>query len=201
MVIGSRRWHVLVSENGSTVQVEECHLRDASGAVDPTQQCFTPNTRYRCDYGRRTRNLKSTNVTLPLVCQQFYREAAKLEWQNYVFQINCQYPDSLGGFLKRLSNWQLKAIRTLHVHYDIRLQFDDYMWRRPFRIMSQMSSLRHLIINPLVDGRTPQETWEKIRPQLMALRPLNVDLDGVFVLACPIMEMCAASPSFIDLTE
>lgn len=67
--------------------------------------------------------------------------------------------------------------------------------------MSQMDCLRHLIIDPLVDGRTPQETWEKVRPQLMALRPLNVDLNGVSILACPIMEMSAASPSFVDLRE
>jgi len=118
MVIGFRRWHVQSNEKESGVHFQECHVRDASGAVDPLQQCLKPHDEGTCNPETQTSEPRSTNITLLLVCRQFYGEAAKLKWQNHVFQVICLHrPDDSRRFIKQLSEWQFKAIRTLHMHY------------------------------------------------------------------------------------
>ena len=46
-----------------------------------------------------------------------------------------------------------------------------------------------------------EETWKMIRPQLMALCPLNMNLTGVLILVCPLHEASVPLHCFIDLTE
>lgn len=69
------------------MKIYECHLRDASGAVDHTQQCINPYVG-TCNRDRKTPGTGSTNAALLLVCRQFYGEAAKLKWQNHIFPIH-----------------------------------------------------------------------------------------------------------------
>lgn len=203
MVIGLRRWHIQSNEKETGVRFQECHVRNASGAVDPLQQCLESHDEAICDSERQARELRSTNTTLLLVCRQFYREAAKLKWQNHVFQVTClPRADNLRRFVKKLSDWQFKAIKTLHMHYSAKPLLDHC--RVSFHTISEMDGLQRLIINPLMVNRVPQsreETWKLVRYQSMALRPLNMSLSGVSILACPLPRISAPLASFIDLTE
>jgi hypothetical protein len=203
MVIGSRRWHIQSNEKESGVHLQECHVRDASGAVDPLQQCLNPYDEVTCDPERQTREPRSTNITLLLVCRQFYEEAAKLKWQNHVFQVICLHrADIFRRFIKQLSNWQFKAINTLHVHYAANPLFDHC--RVSFHMISEMDGLQHLLINPLMTSRTPQSReamWKLVKHQFMALRPLNMSLAAVLILACPLPRASVPLASFVDLTE
>jgi hypothetical protein len=185
------------------VHLQECHVRDASGAVDPLQQCLNPYDEVTCDPERQTREPRSTNITLLLVCRQFYEEAAKLKWQNHVFQVICLHrADIFRRFIKQLSNWQFKAINTLHVHYAANPLFDHC--RVSFHMISEMDGLQHLLINPLMTSRTPQSReamWKLVKHQFMALRPLNMSLAAVLILACPLPRASVPLASFVDLTE
>lgn len=71
-------------------------------------------------------------------------------------------------------------------------------------MISEMDGLQHLIINPLMASRTPRSReamWKLVKYQFMALRPLNMSLAAVLILACPLPRASVLLPSFIDLTE
>lgn len=99
MVIGIRRWHIQCDDEkikpgsmrvlDSSVHVQECHLRDASGAVDPTQQCLKPLNDTLCE--RQTKDPDCNDTALLLVCRQFNEDAAKLKWQNHVLILSTRY--------------------------------------------------------------------------------------------------------------
>jgi hypothetical protein len=214
MVIGIRRWHIqgddekIVPGNmrvlDSSVHVQECHLCDASGAVDPTQQCLKPLNGMACE--RQAKDPDCTDTALLLVCRQFYEDAAKLKWQNHVFQIAPfqSYKDKIGRFLGQLSEWQRKAIRTLHVHYFLGKRPALFESRVALHRIHEMAGLQTLIVNPVagyLNQRSREKLWNTIKPQLMSLRLLSMDLDGVRILACGWSIVSLHSPPFIDLTE
>jgi len=212
MVIGIRRWHVQGDEDiptingvrvlGSSVHVRECHLRDASGEVDPTQQCLKPFNENACE--RQTKDPDFAGMALLLVCRQFYKDAAKLKWQNHVFQIAPFHSNKIGRFLNQLSEWQRNAIRTLHVHYRALTRSAVFESRVALHRIHEMAGLQTLIVNPVVgylNQRLREEMWDMIKPRLMPLRLLNMDLDGVRILACGKPRVSLRFPPFIDLTE
>lgn len=213
MVIGIRRWHIQGDDErikpgsmrvlDSSVHVRECHLCDASGTVDPTQQCLKPLNDMACE--RKTKDPDCTDTALLLVCQQFYKAAAKLKWQNHIFQIALlqSYKDKVGRFLEQLSEWQRKAIRTLHVHYFAGTRPYFFEIRVGLHRMHEMPGLQTLIVNPVggyVNQRSRKKLWNRIKPQLMPLRLLSIDLNGVRILACE-WPGGYHSPRFVDLTE
>ena len=193
MVIGSHRWHIC------DTKIYECHLRDASGAVDHTQQWIHPYVG-TCNRDKKTRGTGSTDTALLLVCRQFYGEAAKLKWQNHIFQFT-SFHDNRLMWLNLLSDWQLKATRTLHVHYDGRIQLNWLMWRISSHLISQMDGLRHLILVPSMGSRSREVMWEIIRRHLLAFRPLKMELTRVFILAHTFPEVPDGTPSFTDFSE
>jgi len=104
-------------------------------------------------------------------------------------------------WLNLLSDWQLKAIRTLHVHYDGRIQLNKPMWRISSHLISQMDGLRHLILVPSMGSRSREIMWEIIIRHLLAFRPLKMELTSVFILAHTLPEELDYPPSFTDFTE
>jgi hypothetical protein len=212
MVIGIRRWHVQGDEDkilvegvrvlGNSVHIRECHLRDASGAVDSTQQCLKPFNENACE--RQTKDPDFTGIALLLVCQQFYKDAAKLQWQNHVFQIAPFHSDKIGQFLSQLSDWQRKAIRTLHVHYDDGTRPAIFKSRVASNRIREFLGLQNLIVNPVVGylyQPSREEMWEMIKLWLIPPRLLNMDLDGVRILACEKPSSSLRCPPFLDFTE
>jgi hypothetical protein len=155
---------------------------------------------------RQAKDPDCTDTALLLVCRQFYEDAAKLKWQNHIFQIALfqSYKDKIGRFLGQLSEWQRKAIRTLHVHYFsvTRHSFRDS--QVALHRIHEMAGLQTLIVNPVAgyaNQRSREKLWNAIKPRLMPLRLLDMDLDGVRILACKRPRVSLRSPPFIDLTE
>jgi hypothetical protein len=67
MVIEFQRWHIQSNEKETGVHFHECHVHNASGAVDPLQQCLESHDKGTCDPERQIREPRSTNTTLLLV--------------------------------------------------------------------------------------------------------------------------------------
>lgn len=70
------------------------------------------------------------------------------------FQVIClSRVDNLRRFSRQLSEWQFKAIKTLHMHYNGNPIFDHY--RVSFHTISETDGLQCLMINPLMANCTP----------------------------------------------
>ena len=193
MVVGCRRWHV-VSKPGPgrdrNTFLKPCYARKMKGAESYKEQCY----RF-CHASKRarTRPRKDSTLDLLLTCRQFYTEAAKLWFQNHVFQIEPCFDDDdiLELFVRRLSTVQRKMIRVLHIMYipgqgtsqDVAMTFLD---REHMNKVSEMINLRYLAVAPRIHFEPPQiykSTWATTGSQLMPMRVLETERVIVHILA------------------
>jgi hypothetical protein len=202
MFIETRRWHIGLVRRvmdveepkygyGGDVHIQECYACGLQRTANLSDQCLGKQCREKAK-DHNDKRLPPMNTALLLVCRQFYEDAAELKWQNHIFQVNLgphtRY--ALMAFVEKLTQWQRKALRTLHAHLTEWHSDKDYPGSKEVALsrIEDLIGLRSLIVNlrsevrhmPKIDlrGRTGV--------QLESLRLIDLDAVSVRLLVTTI---------------